>query len=355
VLGLDVLGLIGTDVALMHLHGIAQKLKFKGLQEKARQKIAQIAESRGLTVDELADRLVPDLDLDADGSRSLDFGPRQFRVGFDEALRPVVFDAQTSRAGELPKPAKADDAKLAAAATETWKTLKKDAKAIASGQILRLELAMCSRRRWAADGFRTFLVEHPLVVHLTRRLVWGVFDEKGRLKNTFRVAEDRSYADASDAEFNLAAGVTVGIVHALELDAKSTGSWSQILADYTLIQPFPQIGRPTFALEPKEKGKTKLDRVKGRKVKTGKVMGLQNRGWRKGSPQDAGQIYEMVKPLGELGQAELAFDPGINAGGMDSVEPEQTLGELTLPVKAEALDPILFSELVRDAMLVAEG
>src|SRR5690606_36124439 len=44
VKGLDVLAAIGSDVALMHLHGIAQKLKFKGLQAKAQEKIAQIAE-----------------------------------------------------------------------------------------------------------------------------------------------------------------------------------------------------------------------------------------------------------------------------------------------------------------------
>ncbi|MGC4119097.1 MAG: DUF4132 domain-containing protein [Myxococcales bacterium] len=139
------------------------------------------------------------------------------------------------------------------------------------------------------------------------------------------------------------------------LDAKTTSAWSSLLADYALAQPFSQLGRTTYAVEAKEKGKTSLERVKGKVVKTGKVVGLQNRGWRKGAPQDAGQIYEMVKPLGELGEAELRFDPGINAGGMEYVEPEQTLGELVLPVKADALDPIVFSELVRDAMLIAEG
>jgi len=60
---LDVLAAIGTDVALMMLNGIAQKLKFKGLQDKAREKIQSIAEARGLTTEELEDRLAPDLGL----------------------------------------------------------------------------------------------------------------------------------------------------------------------------------------------------------------------------------------------------------------------------------------------------
>lgn len=52
----------------MQLNGIAQKLKFKALQERAKEKIADIAESRELTVAELEDRLAPDLGLDDNGS-----------------------------------------------------------------------------------------------------------------------------------------------------------------------------------------------------------------------------------------------------------------------------------------------
>ncbi len=127
--GLDILAAIGTDVALMHLNGIAGKAKFKGLQERAREKIAAVAEARGFTPEELADRLVPDLGLDEQGTVRLDFGPRQFFVGFDEALKPFVRDAQGARLKDLPKPNKADDAALAEAATERFKVMKKDAKA----------------------------------------------------------------------------------------------------------------------------------------------------------------------------------------------------------------------------------
>ena len=52
VTGLEVLATMGTDVALMHLHGISQKTKTKGLQAAAQEKIALIAEARGLTAEE---------------------------------------------------------------------------------------------------------------------------------------------------------------------------------------------------------------------------------------------------------------------------------------------------------------
>ena len=64
VAGLEVLATIGSDVALMLLNGVAQKVKFKGLQDRAREKIAQIAETRGFTTEELEDRLAPDPGLD---------------------------------------------------------------------------------------------------------------------------------------------------------------------------------------------------------------------------------------------------------------------------------------------------
>ncbi|MCU8649038.1 DUF4132 domain-containing protein, partial [Escherichia coli] len=160
--GLDILAAIGSDIALMQLNGIAQKLKFKALQDQARTKIAQIAESRELTVAELEDRLAPDLGLDENGSLLLDFGPRQFTVSFDESLKPYVRDASGSRLKDLPKPNKSDDETLAEEAVNRYKLLKKDVRTVAAQQISPLEAAMCLRRRWTAEQFRLFLVEHPL-------------------------------------------------------------------------------------------------------------------------------------------------------------------------------------------------
>lgn len=123
--GLDILAAIGSDIALMQLNGIAQKLKFKALQERAKEKIADIAESRELTVAELEDRLAPDLGLDDNSSLLLDFGPRQFTVSFDETLKPFVRDASGSRLKDLPKPNKSDDESQANDAVNRYKLLKK--------------------------------------------------------------------------------------------------------------------------------------------------------------------------------------------------------------------------------------
>lgn len=370
VAGLDVLAAIGSDVALMQINGIAQKIKFKGLQDKAREKIAAIAEARELTTEELEDRLAPDLDLDEHGTLRLDFGPRAFKVGFDEALKPYVRElldgAEGPRLDDLPKPKKTDDAALAKASVERYKTLKKDVRTIASQQVLRLELAMCARRRWTPALFRTFLVEHPLVRHLVQRLVWGVYavDDGqaygGQLQACFRVAEDGSFTDANDDDFTLPEGehLRIGVPHALELPAADAAAFGQVLADYELLQPFAQIGRDTYTLQADEQSRDTLLRWKGAKVPTGRVLGLVNKGWRRGMAQDGGGIWYFTKALGNGRVIELHLDPGIIVG-MVNEYPEQELGDVQVGTadtwgglhKAETLstlEAIAASELIRD-------
>jgi hypothetical protein len=351
VMGLDVLRALGTDVSLMYLHGFSQKTKSKALQDKAREKIAEVAEQRGLTPDELADRLVPDLGVGADGSLLLDYGPRAFRVGFDEHLKPFVRDTGGKLLPDLPKPGAADDPELAQQAQETWKTLKKDVKTLAGQQILRLELAMCSRRRWEPGVFRMFFAEHPLLQHLVRRLVWGAWDGEQRLRATFRVVEDGSCAGPSDDTWELPEDVHVGLIHRLDLTSELAARWGEIFADYEILQPFPQLGREVWTVEEEERESRELHRLAGATVKTGRLLALVTRhGWRRATDMDGGVITCLSKPLPNgAGEALLEIEPGIYAGAVME-EPEQTLEPLILQGELPfgALDPVTFSELIRD-------
>lgn len=363
--GLDILAAIGSDIALMQLNGIAQKLKFKALQERAKEKIANIAESRELTVAELEDRLAPDLGLDDNGSLLLDFGPRQFTVSFDETLKPFVRDASGSRLKDLPKPNKSDDESQANNAVNRNKLLKKDARTVAAQQVARLESAMCLRRRWSPENFQLFLVEHPLVRHLTRRLIWGVYSAENQLLACFRVAEDNSYSTADDDLFTLPEGdISIGIPHVLEISPTDAAAFGQLFADYELLPPFRQLDRNSYALTEAERNASELTRWAGRKCPSGRVMGLANKGWMRGEPQDGGWIGWMIKPLGRRSLI-MEIDEGF-AVGMSPAElsAEQLLSKLWLwEGKAESygwgsnstqeaqfsvLDAITASELIND-------
>lgn len=376
--GLDVLADLGSDVALMHLNGVAEKVKFKGLQDKAREKIAAIAEARDLTPEELADRLAPDLDLDQRGGLALDFGERKFRVGFDEFLKPWVKDASGARIKDLPKPNKSDDAEKAAAAQARWSTLKKDARAVAALQITRLEAMLGASRRVAPEVFWTFFAAHPLIRHLAQRLVWAAYDEGGAA-TFFRVADDLSFTDADDDAIGIDVGAqakgAIGLAHPIYMGEDERMRWGALFGDYEIVQPFPQLGREIFALTESEKSASEIARFDGVDIESPRLWGMRGRGWRLGRPQDAGAILwierHTILPGGEKLVAYLSFENGLVAGAPDVQDQTQKLGKIMLgepdwyaarrgaaapgAKTFAALDPLVASEILRDVATLAQS
>ncbi|KAB2388002.1 DUF4132 domain-containing protein [Actinomadura montaniterrae] len=313
--GLDVLAEIGTDVALMHLHGISQKQRFKALRDRAREKIDQIAGALGLSQEELEDRLVPDFGLDAGGGLLLDYGPRRFTVGFDEQLRPFVLDESGRPRKALPKPGAKDDPRLAPAAYARFAALRKDVRAVAAGQVRRLEDAMAARRSWARADFERLLVRHPLLGHLARRLVWLTGDG-----TAFRVAEDGTYADSADDARTLPDAARVRVAHRLDLSADDLAAWGEVFADYEIAQPFRQLDRPVHTLTREERETGRLARFEGVKVPVGSLLGLERRGWEHEAPADAGIVDGMTRGLPGGATVALGFGPAVAIGHRDPAE-----------------------------------
>ncbi|HEX6347555.1 DUF4132 domain-containing protein [Umezawaea sp.] len=351
VAGLGVLAAIGSDVALLHLNGIAQKAQFGGLKTRAREKIEEVAAALGLTGDQLADRLVPDFGLDDAATLVVDYGPRRFVVGFDEQLKPYMVDGDGKRRKDLPKPGAKDDPELAPAEHKRFGVLKKDVRTVAADQIRRFEAAMVLRRRWSAAEFRSLFAEHPLLWHVVRRLVW--ITEDGR---AFRLAEDRTLADVHDDAVELAEDAVVGIAHPLDL-GDSLGGWAEVFADYEILQPFPQLGRPVHRLSEDERTASTLKRFQNTTVPVGKLLGLTNRGWQRGEPQDAGMECWITRPVAG-GTVVVNLNPGIAVGVVTMFE-DQELTDVWLNDRGGAwrrggsrtfgeLDPITASEVLAD-------
>ncbi|HEX7306252.1 DUF4132 domain-containing protein [Lentzea sp.] len=355
VTGLDVLAQIGSEVALTHLNGIAERVKFKGLKARAQEKVAGIAAALGLSRDQLSDRLVPRLGLDDAATLVVDYGPRQFTVGFDEQLKPYVLDPDGKRRKDLPKPGAKDDQEQAPEEHKRFTALKKDVRGIATTQIHRLERAMVDRRTWTAEEFHTVLAAHPLLWHLVRRLVWLTSDGQ-----SFRLAEDRTLADSGDDELTLPAGATVRVAHPVDL-AGALPAWGEVFADYEILQPFPQLGRPTHAFTPGEDVVPQLQGYVGRAMPVGKLLGLTTRGWERCEPQDNGTEPWMTRPLPSGGALVACVDPGITVGAVDMF-PEMTFSSLWFSPTGEGawsaprgggpatfdVDPVTASELLSE-------
>lgn len=355
VAGLRVLGGIGSEAALRAMQHISQRAKFKAIKAEAAQQMEVIAGRLGLTREQLADRLLPDFGLGEDGALVLDYGPRRFRVVFDEQLKPHVADESGRPRKTLPKPGTKDDPELAGAAYKRFGELKKELRTVSVDQVRRLEAAMVNARTWTREEFERYLHGHPLMRHLVRRMVW--LAEAGGARFGFRVAEDGSLSDAEDEAVALPEGAAVRLAHPVDLTPEEGAAWGRLLADYEILQPFEQLGRPVMAFTEEELATGRLERFEGAVVPAGSILGLTGHGWVRGRPQDNGTEFGFHFPLPAGGFVAVALDPGLQIGmGADVDDQRLSAVRLTDRVngyyrgldggRPAAIDPVTASEVL---------
>jgi hypothetical protein len=320
----DVLALAAGIAGLAAIHRLTQA-RSRALAKHAQKVLTARAKELGLTKDDLVDRLVPDLGLDADGSASFDYGQRSFAMIVDDDLAPVIVDAQGKRLADLPKP-REDEEELGREALARWKALKKDVKRVLREQAPRLEQALAQGRRFSVEHFEASFSRHPLLQHLAQRLVWCAYDGDTRVV-TFGVTPDE-YLDLDDRPLTLDPRFSIGLLHPIEASDDELRRWGDRLADHCVVQPFAQLARPLHRLTDTERAAPTLMRFAGRVVPTGKVLGLDRRGWRRDASEQGGRVYAWQKELGDL-VVVLPLEPGVYLGApLD--EPRQTLGPVAV-------------------------
>lgn len=343
---LDVLAAIGSDYALSALIKMSEQGRNAVVRSAAQLRVTELAEEMGLTEDQLADRMVPDLGLRPDGTALLDFGPRQFVLGFDEQLSPIVTGVDGIHYQALPKAGTRDDPALAAEATARYRAIRKSVKKFAAEQIRRLEHAMVAERRITLDELRTLFIAHPVRINLTRRLVWATHRD-GQVVDSFRIAQDNTFVDAADNTIDLAEDVVVGIAHPLHLGTDVTAAWASALADHQLRQPFPQIDREVHYGEPALLTSSSVPIPEPTIVPLRRIHGLTNRGWHPPERGNGGRIDTFEKRLPDDRLFYIGVDPG-----MEPFEPVAPVHELTCATLTGAtfgdLSPVTRSEILRD-------
>ena len=88
------LSTIDHPSATQYLLSIANRFRTKGIREEAEKYVNALAERKGWTLDELADRTLPTAGLGDDGTLELSFGSRQFQLRVTPNLEAVLTDAE---------------------------------------------------------------------------------------------------------------------------------------------------------------------------------------------------------------------------------------------------------------------
>ncbi len=319
------LALNGSDEALMILDTISRKFKHKQIKKAAGEAFISAAKMLKLTEEDLADKIIPDLDFNIRGERVFDYGSRSFTVtlGVDFSLKIEDNNGKTMK--NLPKPGKADDELRSKEALSEFKAVKKQIKTVVSTQTLRLEMALSSNRLWSKKAWEKLFVRNPIMHNFSLGLVWGVYED-GKLKDTFRYMEDGSFNTKDEEEYELLEEVHIGLVHPLEMDNYTLEGWKQQFEDYEIVQPFPQLQRKIYSITEEEKKMKVIERFAGTKINGLSLVGkLTKMGWYRGSVQDGGCYYQFYKEDEKVGVgAELEF----NYLGVGYENEETTIYEL---------------------------
>ncbi|MBI1270773.1 DUF4132 domain-containing protein [bacterium] len=323
-----VLASIESTLALQILLSLANRFRTKGIKDLARKYVDAIADSQGWTLDELADRTVPDggfarpLDENEEpieGSEAvleLDFGPRQFLVKLDDRLVPVLTNKEDGKVlKNLPAPGKNDDEEKAREAKKEFSDAKKIVKEMVKRQTERLYEAMCTQRTWTFRDWKLYLAEHPIVGRLCTRLIWAAREKpdedgaEGKVLCTFRLLEDGSLTDSSDEAVQLKDDDLIILVHSCKLDADTEAAWKKHIEDYDVEPLFNQLDRPVYKLADGKEPQFDVVDFVGHMLTVFKLRTKATRlGYTRGAAEDGGCFYRYHKPFQSLGiQAVIEF------------------------------------------------
>ncbi|MDO5066556.1 MAG: DUF4132 domain-containing protein [Propionibacteriaceae bacterium] len=333
--GLTALRNVATDTALQAISGIAATVKFAALKKRAGEAMDEIAQQRGLTRDELEDRILPDGGLDERGTRVFSYGTRQFLafVTPDGKIAARLLDPEGHPTGKvltsLPAPNKSDDPTLAKDAKAAYAAVKKDLTTLVKTQTTRFEHAMIHDRRWTPSDHATLIAPHPVLRRLLAGIIWTIHDPQGALTATARIDDDTQLVDTNDDPITVPEGGSIGIAHRLDLTDEQASHWGHILADYELTTPFKQLDRPTHTLPTSQGDKLELQGLPETKVPATKLISaFTTYGWQRGNAYDAGvySIHYLPVPTADL-TIVARYDDGLWMGPLTEQD-DQTLTEV---------------------------
>jgi hypothetical protein len=346
---LHVLSISDDAEALQLLVGTARRYRTATVQQAANALVEQVAERRGWTADELADRMIPTAGLDGSRSLALDYGPRQFTARLGTSLTLGLTSSDGTAVKALPDP-RIDDTG-GAAAKVSLAAARKELKAVVAVQRRRLYDAMALRRSWPMAQWREQILENPVMGMLATGLVWQVGDSLGR------PTLDGEVLDAVGAAVAMPADAGVSIAHPTSITAEQIAAWRG-------LPPPVNIGFDQFRARPVPAGDEveRIDR-EGRPGETFTLRGrARNLEWEHGETGDDVRFDEYVKSFPAVGlQAVVTFSgsqlPETSRQiefGVLRVRRLSSNGRIGSDVPFQEVPPALFAELVADYEALTE-
>jgi hypothetical protein len=340
------------------LSRLRRHLKRPGEIKTVDKALAALASARGMSAGELEEIGMPSYGFAADSTLDVAIGPASAKLVITEhGTLETNWRDSSGKALSGPPAAVKDDH------TDALKSLKEQVKEIGEtlkAQRLRLERFYLDDRSWPLNVWRERYLDEPLVSIFSRRLIWS-FEIKDRW--VAGLPEASGIFDAAGTKLDLDAGqVRVKLWHPMQSDAALVLAWRQRLVKLGITQPFKQAHREIYVLTDAERAtNTYSNRFAGHVVEQRRFRALcQTRGWAcpafggwdpgngrplKRVPERKLQVEFWVEPIEtEMNQENFQFD----YLSTDQFRFVTADGD---PIPLDDVDPVLFSELMRDGDL----
>jgi uncharacterized protein (TIGR02996 family) len=159
---------------------------------------------------------------------------------------------------------------------------------------------MIEGRKMKAHDFRHYVVEHPFVAPLARRVLFASYG-KGAILDLFRVDDNGRLVDDTGTEVEVDDRV-IGVMHPAEI--KDVGErqtaarkWKQVFQKAKAEPLFQQIDRPVFDLRENETGTKEITRFKLRRGEFDRMRRTMefDRDWYVNDQHDQGGVAEWAR------------------------------------------------------------
>ncbi len=360
---LEALAANPSPVAIQFVLAISKRWRTRGVQELAGQLVAAVADRRGWTSEQLADRTIPTGGFDDAGALELPIGDKVYTARLDAEGRMALFNPEGKAVQNLPASAAGDAAADLKAAKALLSSARKEVKQVFEFQTRRLYEALCVEREWPAQEWSEFLLRHPLMGRLVQRLVWMGLDDGGRRLAAFRPMDDLTLTDAADNPVALDGFARVRLAHSTALDVVEAQAWTTHLKDYAVEPLFDQFGRERLTFDLRLKDVAKIEDRRGWMIEAFKLRGVATKlGYMRGDAQDGGWFHVYQKPFDALGLSAV-----VEFTGNSLPEENRTSALLSLVflkmkkgglrwddgVPLEKVPPVLLSEAWNDLHAMA--
>lgn len=341
---------------------VGSRFRTKSFQDEATRQAEALAERRGWTLTELADRTIPTAGLDEDGVLHLSYGERTFTATLLPDLSLELRNPDGKKVASLPTPRQTDDESRAKESKKALAAARKEVKAVLKLQAERLYEALCTDRDWSFEDWDRYLNHHPLMHLLVQRLVWTA-STSDEAPVVFRPLDDHTLTDVDDTEVVVKPDARVRLAHDSNLSPDDVQAWQEHLADYEVSPLFQQFGKGTYALDEAKADAREIEDFRGSLVEAFRLRGRATRlGYTRGAPGDGGWFSTYEKRFPTLGITSV-----VSFSGNSLPEENRTValislsferraeqaGAATTTLRLQEVPEVLLSEAWNDVRILA--